>query len=62
MGLSPDRLLVQRTKQKTRLARYARISPFEWWDREVSELNAYDTELCEMIERENAVSRGSENR
>jgi hypothetical protein len=51
-----------RTMQKVYLARYARISPFEWEHRDVTELDQYFAALAELIQKENTLSRASEDR
>lgn len=54
--LEPEDLLRDRLHMKMALARYARIDPFTWEDRDVTEMREHFEALLEMLKRE-GVSR-----
>jgi hypothetical protein len=57
VGSDPKEMLAFRMKQKVYLARYARISPEFWEDREVNELRAYYEATGNLVQMENDPSR-----
>jgi hypothetical protein len=56
----PEEILQMRLKAKVYLARYARIDPFAWEQRDVNELYAYFLEVSRLVGEENELSRRRE--
>jgi hypothetical protein len=57
----PEKLLEARTKQKMYLARYGRVSPFEWEDRDLGELRGHFEALVDLIKAEAGTMRNPED-
>lgn len=47
-------------KARAYLARYGRVSPFEWDDRSITELYEYYEDISEIIKSENALTQSNE--
>ena len=62
LEIDPQQLTKHRRFQRAYLARYARVSPFEWEGRDVSELDDMFRDVCEIIKAENAMTSSTENR
>lgn len=58
--VDPEELRTHRERQKMNLARYGRQSLLQWENVEVLEIDRWHDRLKELIETENAITRGRE--